>query len=81
MTGNVWEWCLDSYDPFAYRLHSKNNPVVTQKGSLRVFRGGSWYTEEFGCSVTNRAGIFSGNLDTGIGLRLVRVNELHIDKM
>ena len=81
MTGNVWEWCLDSYDPFAYRLHSKNNPVVTQKGSLRVFRGGSWYTEEFGCSVTNRAGIFSGNPDTGIGLRLVRVNELHMDKM
>lgn len=80
MTGNVWEWCLDSYDPFAYRLHVKNNPVVTKKVSSRVFRGGSWYTEKSGCYVTNRAAIFSGNPDTGIGMRLVRVKELHLDK-
>lgn len=81
MTGNVWEWCLDSYDEMAYRYHSKNNPVVINKGSSRVFRGGSWYTEENGCVVTNRASFFSGNSDTGIGLRLVRVKGLHMDKV
>lgn len=81
MTGNVWEWCLDSYDESAYRYHSKNNPVIMNKNSSKVFRGGSWYTEEKSCSVTNRASFFSGNTDTGIGLRLVRVKGLHMEKV
>ena len=39
MHGNVWEWCLDSFAPYA--PGPVTNPFVT--GSVnRVFRGGSW---------------------------------------
>jgi len=80
MSGNVWEWCLDSYKDDAYRLHSKKNPLVLNRSSYKVFRGGSWYCEKSGLRVSNRGHIFSGNQDTGIGFRVVRVKDLHMDK-
>ena len=39
MSGNVYEWCADTYA--AYTAEAKTNPLVTG-GSNRVFRGGSW---------------------------------------
>ncbi|MGM0417871.1 MAG: SUMF1/EgtB/PvdO family nonheme iron enzyme [Thermodesulfobacteriota bacterium] len=80
MSGNVWEWCLDSYKDDAYRLHSKKNPLVLNRNSYKVFRGGSWYSEKSGLRVSNRGHIYSGNQDTGIGFRVVRVKDLHMDK-
>ena len=38
--GNVWEWCLDSYDPNFYANGKEVNPVSTRETGLRVFRGG-----------------------------------------
>jgi formylglycine-generating enzyme required for sulfatase activity len=40
MAGNVWEWCLDYYEP--YRGGSKMNPRGPTSGVKRVYRGGSW---------------------------------------
>ena len=40
--GNLWEWVSDWYDEEYYTKSSKSNPQGAEKGSFRVFRGGSW---------------------------------------
>ena len=41
MHGNVWEWCQDWHGD--YPSGSATDPTGATSGSLRVFRGGSWY--------------------------------------
>ena len=40
MAGNVWEWCVDYFEP--YRGTHKINPRGPTCGVKRVHRGGSW---------------------------------------
>ncbi|WP_289059540.1 formylglycine-generating enzyme family protein [uncultured Mesotoga sp.] len=52
MSGNVAEWCTDSYAK--YLSSSLTNPYVAD-GSKRVIRGGSWYNSADSCRVTSRS--------------------------
>ena len=45
MHGNVWEWCMDDWDDFAYRKRpgiAKDPLVHGAENAYRVIRGGSW---------------------------------------
>ena len=43
MSGNVWEWVSDWFDPKYYSKSPRNNPRGPKRGKLKVARGGSWY--------------------------------------
>jgi len=75
MLGNVWEWVKDVYDSNAYSKHSRNNPIYTGGGSLRVLRGGSWYNVPRSARCASRGGgIYPIYRDYLFGFRLLRTD-------
>jgi len=69
MHGNVWEWCLDLFAD--YPGEAVADPCQTDSGSMRVRRGGSWFSGGFGLRSANRAyGHPASRLPT-TGFRLV----------
>jgi formylglycine-generating enzyme required for sulfatase activity len=77
MSGNVYEWCYDTYDEDYYSKIDINNalvnPVIDTPESYRVLRGGSWYFEARRCRVSDRCGDDYIVRYEFLGLRLVLV--------
>ena len=50
MTGNVWEWCSDWFDPTYHVTATRTNPVGPPGGASRVMRGGSFLCHASYCN-------------------------------
>ena len=69
LSGNVFEWCLDAYEP--YKGKEVLNPLASQKGRHRVYRGGSWKSRMSSLRATARAFNEPAYLGNDIGFRVV----------
>ena len=74
MSGNVWEWCEDTFSKSAYSSHSRNNPIYSGGGDCRVLRGGGWFNGPGDVRSARRGGDGPGCTSDNIGFRLLRTN-------
>ena len=66
--GNVAEWCRDFYG--AYQAGEARDPQGPQTGTARVYRGGGYDTDRWGCRSAFRYRLDPSFKDHGIGFRV-----------
>lgn len=75
VTGNVWEWCWDWFDPGYYPVSPHENPTGPALGERRVMRGGSYLCHASYCNryrTDSRSGNTPDSATTNLGFRCVR---------
>jgi formylglycine-generating enzyme required for sulfatase activity len=73
LAGNVWEWVIDSYVPYAYGVEQDVDPVHEDRNAgNRVVRGGGWNRSGRGIQSAFRGGAVMTYKVPGLGFRCVR---------
>lgn len=73
MSGNVWEWCRDTYKARAYERHQRKNPVCNEEGPDRVMRGGSWNLDAWSARCSRRFSLPADLFGPALGFRLAMI--------
>ena len=69
MAGNAMEWVADWYGDTYYQNSPSENPLGPASGLYRVFRGGSWGSDDFASRSANRPGSIAHTPNDFIGFR------------
>ncbi|MBB3700099.1 SUMF1/EgtB/PvdO family nonheme iron enzyme [Flammeovirga yaeyamensis] len=72
LQGNVWEWVNDWYAVDSYKKSMSDDPQGVQNGKEKVYRGGSYMSEEEFCRPAYRNYDEPQIKQSFIGLRLAR---------
>ena len=75
MTGNVWEWCRDGFDPGYYRVSPAEDPPGPAIADRKVMRGGSFLCHASYCNryrVDARSSNTPDSSTSNLGFRCVR---------
>ncbi len=71
MSGNLFEWCWDYWGNYTAGLQT--DPRGPASGSVRVFRGGSWFSNADDCRLSSRNEFCDPlNAEYGFGFRVAR---------
>jgi len=73
MSGNVWEWCQDSWHKDYINAPEDGSALIDEKVARQVFRGGSWRSGAFNCRVKHRIGGAPSDVYIDLGFRPVLV--------
>lgn len=70
MCGNITEWCWDWYSD--YTADAQTNPTGAATGTLRIAKGGAWYSAIELCRIYYRYSYAPGTKDKYVGFRVAR---------
>ncbi|MGB1205284.1 MAG: SUMF1/EgtB/PvdO family nonheme iron enzyme [Chitinophagales bacterium] len=70
MSGNVSEWCEDTYAPTFYSNTITKNPINNVTSIYRILRGGSCFSKKEECRIANRTKRNKNERHFSIGFRL-----------
>ncbi len=72
MSGNLSEWCYDSYSETYYSELKRKSQKYNEKGALKVHRGGSWANSQKTLRLPNRRASNPYSRNATIGFRIAK---------